>query len=344
MEIPLSLLFLFIALFISFLSGIITSLTKDEIQALSLINPHKASRLSKVYFSFDEKYNEFQLFELFFGIFSIIFLFLGYLKFNINTSYLLYWLILVFPVYYFIHSLLFAYGERKSNRYALKFSFIIYLNHLLGKPIISPITKLTRLIKGVTESEESINEINELFETAREEGSLDEDEYKLLKNIMSFSDVLVTDVMTPRTVIFSCNAENKVSDVINNVGLQTYSRIPIWGGESLDDKIVGYVLSKDVFKAALNNQTDILLKNFARDVYIIPETADLSIALEKFLKRRQHLFIVVDEYGSVSGLITMEDVMETILGVEILDEADRVTDLRKFAAEKRDARIKSNLA
>lgn len=344
MDILFSIFFLFSALFISFLSGIITSLTKDEIQALEQINPKKSVRISKVYNSFDEKYNEFQLFELSFGMFSLLFLFLTYFKYIHDFSYLIYILIFLFPLYYFLHSIFFAVGERKSNRYALKFSFVIYLLHLFGIPVIYPVYKLTRLIKGVTESEESINEINELFETAREEGSLDEDEYKLLKNIMSFSDVLVSDVMTPRTVIFSCNAENKVSDVINNVGMQTYSRIPIWGGESLDDKIVGYVLSKDVFKAGLNNQNDILLKNFAREVYIIPETADLSVALEKFLKRRQHLFICVDEYGSVSGLITMEDVMETILGVEILDEADRVTDLRKFAAEKRDARIKGNLA
>jgi CBS domain containing-hemolysin-like protein len=319
-------------------------LTKDEILALEQINPKKSIRLSKVYNSFDEKYNEYQLFELIFGMFSLVFLLFSYFRYIHETSYLISLLIILFPIYYYFHSVLFAIGERKSNRYVLKLSLIIYLLHSLGKPIIFLVYKSTRLIKGITESEESINEINELFETAREEGSLDEDEYKLLKNIMSFSDVLVSDVMTPRTVIFSCNAENKVSDVINNVGMQTYSRIPIWSGDSLDDKIVGYVLSKDVFKAGLNNQNDILLKNFAREVYIIPETADLSVALEKFLKRRQHLFICVDEYGSVSGLLTMEDVMETILGVEILDEADRVTDLRKFATEKRDARIKGNLA
>jgi CBS domain containing-hemolysin-like protein len=161
---------------------------------------------------------------------------------------------------------------------------------------------------------------------------------------MTFSDVLVMDVMTPRTVVFSLNADKTIGEVISNNGLQTFSRFPIWEGETIDDKIVGYVLSKDVFHEALNGNKDKKLKDFARDVYIIPETADLSVALEKFLKRRQHLFIAVDEYGGVSGLITMEDVLETILGVEILDEADKITDLRKLAVEKRDNRVKMKIS
>jgi len=340
MEIPLCLLFLFLALFTSFLSGIMNSLTKDEVQILEKINPQKASKLLKVYSKFEENYNEFQLFELLFGSFSLLFLSFSIQKYTNLSDFLIIGLILIFPIYYILHSIMFSIGERKSNKYVLRYSFLLFVMHLLSIPIISPINKLTRII---TEEEESLNEINELVESARDEGSLDEDEYKLMKNIMNFADVLVSDVMTPRTVIFSCNSEDTVSEVIYNVGMQTYSRIPIWLGESLDDKIVGYILSKDVFKAALNNQNDMQLKNYAREVYIIPETADLSVALEQFLKRMQHLFIVVDEYGSVSGLITMEDVMETILGVEILDEADRVTDLRKFATEKRDARIKGNL-
>jgi CBS domain containing-hemolysin-like protein len=130
-----------------------------------------------------------------------------------------------------------------------------------------------------------------------------------------------------------------VSDNLNLPQLQIFSRFPIWEGESIDDRVIGYVLTKDVFKAALNHQEGKILRELSRDVYFIPETASLGAALDKFLQRKQHLFVVVDEYGAVSGLITMEDVLETILGQEIMDEADKISDLRKYAAEKRDERV-----
>jgi CBS domain containing-hemolysin-like protein len=91
--------------------------------------------------------------------------------------------------------------------------------------------------------------------------------------------------------------------------------------------------------AALKGNSSKKLRDFSREVYIIPENAELDKALDQFLQRKQHIAIVVDEYGGVEGLLTMEDVMETILGVEIVDEADKVVDLRLVAKERRDKRI-----
>jgi Hemolysins and related proteins containing CBS domains len=343
MEIPLSILFLLIALVFSFFGGVINSLTKEEIITLKEINTKKASILEKIYNNFDERINEFFLFELLFAGFSLSF-FINFLDRNYNNLQI--YIIanfLIIVLYFFFHYLFYSYGERKSNRFAMKFASILYFVHIIARPFVLLVNTITQLIKGKTENEESINEIVEMVESARDEGALDDDEYRLLKNIMNFSDVLVMDVMTPRTVIFSCSADSTVAEVVNNPGLQTYSRIPVWDGSSLDEKVIGYVLSKDIFKAALNNQLDLKLRSFTRDIYIIPETAQLNVALEKFLKRRQHIFIVVDEYGGISGLITMEDVLETILGAEIMDEADKVQDLRKLASEKRDQRIRTQL-
>lgn len=339
MEILFCILLILLALFFSFLAGVISSLTKDEIITLKKINENKAKIIEKIYNHFDDHINEFFLFELIFAGLSLA-IFLVYLDRNFdNFSIDVYSTFVAIVIYFFVHHLVYSYGERKSNRYAFKFIKIIYLLNLLSRPLVMLLSKITQRVKGTTENEESINEIVEMVESARDEGALDDDEYRLLKNIMNFSDVLVIDVMTPRTVIFSCSADNSVAEVVNDPGLQTYSRIPVWDGSNLDEKVIGYVLSKDVFKAALNNQMDLKLRSFTRDIYIIPETASLNVALEKFLKRRQHIFIVVDEYGGVSGLITMEDVLETILGAEIMDEADKVQDLRKLASEKRDLRI-----
>jgi len=98
-------------------------------------------------------------------------------------------------------------------------------------------------------------------------------------------------------------------------------------------------MSKDVLLAALNDKVGLKLRDLYREVYFIPESAQLDDVLERFLNRRQHLFMVVDEYGGMEGLITMEDVLETILGTEILDEADKVADLRQLAKQRRDSRI-----
>lgn len=343
MEIPLSILFILLALIFSIFSGVISSLTKEELITLKQINTKKANLLETIYNRFDEHINEFLLFELLFAGLSLSLLII-YLDHTYNTLHLEIAVILVtIFVYFFFHHLFYSYGERKSNSFAMKYAQVLYFVHILVRPLVVLINKITQRVKGKTENEESINEIVEMVESARDEGALDDEEYRLLKNIMNFSDVLVMDVMTPRTVIFSCNADSTVAEVVNNPGLQVYSRIPVWDGSSLDEKVIGYVLSKDVFKAALNNQMDLKLRSFTRDIYIIPETAQLNVALEKFLKRRQHIFIVVDEYGSISGLITMEDVLETILGAEIMDEADKVQDLRKLASEKRDQRIKSQI-
>jgi len=105
--------------------------------------------------------------------------------------------------------------------------------------------------------------------------------------------------------------------------------------------VIGYVTTKDVLNAALNNQNEKTLSDFARPINFIPENAVLGVALEELLLNKQHLYLVVDEYGGIEGLISLEDVIETILGEEIIDEADKVADLRLLAKQKREARIKT---
>jgi len=339
MEIPLSILFFILALLFSFFNGLIDSLSTNELQALNQVNPIKAGRLKKIKDDFDDNLKTYNLYELTFILIAYSFLIISLIELNWKYYSIILLLLGVVIVYFLLHSSLYTYGETKSNRYSFKFLFFLNIAHIIAKPILQLRNTIITLIKGKNLEEESRQEIHELFETAREEGSLNDKEYAILTNIMNFSEILVSDVMTPHTVIFSCNANSKVKEILDLPQLQIFSRFPIWEGESIDDRVVGYVLTKDVFKAALNHQEDKTLKELGRDVYFIPETASVSTALEKFLQRNQHLFVVVDEYGGVSGLITMEDVLETILGQEIMDEADKISDLRKYATEKRNERV-----
>jgi CBS domain containing-hemolysin-like protein len=213
------------------------------------------------------------------------------------------------------------------------------------KPLVQIVQRFYEMVAPTDTEETTREELSEILETAREEGSLDAGEYRILSNIMRFGSIQVSDVMTPRTVVFSCPAAMAVADVLMLPEFRQYSRFPIFEDDDLDS-VVGYVLAKDVLWSALQAHATgehpvRMLRDLMREVSFVPENIGLDRALEHFLERREHLFIVVDEYGGVEGLLTMEDVMETILGVEILDEADAVMDLRQFAKQRRDQRIAS---
>ncbi len=239
---------------------------------------------------------------------------------------------------FFGHLLPRALGERFASR-SIRFtvqgiSFIL----LITKPLVQVVQRFYKAVVPPAYEESTREELDEILETAHEEGSLDAGEYRILKNIIRFSDVQVSDVMTPRTVVFSCDADTKIHEAITLPELRQYSRFPVCENDSLDS-VTGYVLAKDVLWAMVNDKANCTLRDIAREVYFIPENIQLDQALENFLERREHLFVVVDEYGGVEGLLTMEDVMETLLGVEIMDEADKVTDLRHLAKQRRDQRI-----
>ncbi len=231
-----------------------------------------------------------------------------------------------------------ALGHRYSKYILSKQWMAAYAVSTLFKPFSAVLDKLFVLISGRA-AENALEELDDLVETAHDGGELEHGEYRLLKNIMQFSDVLVSDVMTPRTVVFSLSAGLTASAALLAPELQMYSRIPIWQGSSLDEGAIGYVMSKDIMKAVIQGRGECTLSSLSRELQFIPDNASLDVALESFLEKRQHAFLVVDEYGGIDGLITMEDVLETILGVEIVDEADRFVDLRELAKHRRDRRI-----
>ncbi|MEN9281809.1 MAG: Hemolysin [Bacteroidota bacterium] len=211
--------------------------------------------------------------------------------------------------------------------------------------LATPMLLIHRLLLALTkprspeeEEEEAREELEALVETAREEGALDPGEYRIMTNIMQLSSIEVGDVMTPRMVVAALTSELTVGEAIKYPELQMFSRLPIHEGADLDS-VSGYVMTKDILRAALAGRHSVELTRLKRDIGYIPENITLDHALEQFLQKRQHVFMVVDEHGGVEGIITMEDVLETMLGAEIVDEADHVVDLRALAKQRRDARV-----
>ena len=177
-----------------------------------------------------------------------------------------------------------------------------------------------------------------MTEIAHEEGVFEENESKIIKNLLTFKEVFAKDVMTPRTVMKAEDEDTTVEDFFKkNMNLR-FSRIPIFSDSP--DNIKGLVLKGEVFKEmALDNGSKKLLE-LKRDIIVVERNLPIPKLFEQLVESRNHMALVVDEYGSVSGLVTMEDVIETLLGLEIMDESDNVSDLQQMARKSWEARAK----
>jgi len=176
------------------------------------------------------------------------------------------------------------------------------------------------------------SELEVMARISSEEGALLERESRILGNLLQLRNIQVETIMTPRTVVMAFQQDMTVGEVLANYRLMPYSRIPIYD-ESTDD-IKAFVLRHDVFRRAADDQDQVKLKDFAREIHAIPETNSVAQVLDEFIKVQEHIFLVIDEYGGTAGIITLEDTVETLLGIEITDESDVVEDLRKLAAQR----------
>lgn len=198
----------------------------------------------------------------------------------------------------------------------------------------------TKLIggKGHHGSVLSREDFHAMADIAQEEGVFEENESTVIKNLLSFKEVLVKDIMTPRTVMKVENATTSIATFFNENTNLRFSRIPVY--KDTMDNIVGLVLKDDVFKEMAFNNGDKKLEEIKRDILITHRDAPIPTLFEELVKNKNHIALVVDEYGSVSGLVTMEDVIETLLGFEIMDESDNVADLQMYARKSWETRAK----
>ena len=172
-------------------------------------------------------------------------------------------------------------------------------------------------------------ELAAMAELSAEEGQLEQQETMILKNLLRLRDSRVTDAMTPRTVIFSLPENISVEEFFWKYGSERFSRIPIYGEEP--GHLNGFVLRSDLLLAQARGNTDTRLSTYRREISALPVSSTLSQAFDEFLRQRAHIMIIVDEYGGIAGILTLEDILETLLGLEIIDEGDANTDMQKLA-------------
>lgn len=216
-------------------------------------------------------------------------------------------------------------GARYHRNFAPAAAIIIRFLIFVTYPIVWFLQKVTYIIPQPEDSDEAVLKRAEVVVTAEmgeNEGSLQTKESEVIRNLINMDQLIVKNVMTPRTTLLGLNKDLSVKNVVENHPQLPYSRIPIFG-EDLDD-IVGMVHRYQVLELYTQNKKQLSLDEIKLPIFSISESSSISNALNQFFKLKQHALLVIDQYGSTSGLISLEDGIETLLGEDIVDEFDIV--------------------
>lgn len=225
-----------------------------------------------------------------------------------------------------------VFGELVPKRLAMKYYEkiayatigVIKTISIFTLPFVKLLTISTNMISkifGVSEAEEEIvteEEIKMMIDEGEEKGTIEQEEKELLNNVFAFNDIIVSEVMTPRTDIFAIEIDDDINELLDRIDEYKYSRIPVY--EDNIDNIEGILFIKDILKVIKDGRY-INIREIMREPYFIPESKEIDELFRELQKSKQQMAIVIDEYGGTAGLITMEDIIEELMG-NILDEYD----------------------
>jgi len=209
---------------------------------------------------------------------------------------------------------------------------------IITYPIIVLTLFVTRKINKNNDGETVSRE--ELIHSAllsEEDGMINDMESDIIENALSLKEIRIKDILTPRSVVFAVEKNTLIKDLLEDKRTYKFSRLPIYDGTI--DNIIGMVLTKKIFKHAIKNP-NVTLEEIMIKIERIHENIPVLKALRSFTKTKGHMLIVVDGYDQTEGIVTLEDCVETLLGLEIMDELDTTEDMRKLATSKMKAKRK----
>ncbi|MFI3321927.1 MAG: hemolysin family protein [Rikenellaceae bacterium] len=193
---------------------------------------------------------------------------------------------------------------------------------------------ITRLIapksKGLTVSRE---EVSAMVNVGAAEGAFHSKENIIIQNLIRLEAIKAKEIMTPRVVVEVESEETTLREFNDKTTSHNYSRIPIYGGDNKDN-ITSYVLRQTILENLAADNFDMKLKDISREILTSPETRSIASLWERLIAKKEHISLIIDEYGSFEGIVTMEDIIETIIGLEILDEKDSIEDMQQYARER----------
>jgi len=216
--------------------------------------------------------------------------------------------------------------------------FFIFITY----PIILTTLFITNKISHGHEEKTTKDELLESMLMSEDEGIIDEKEFDYIENVLKLDEVKVSDILTPRSVVFALEEHLTVKEVLETQDdIFNFSRIPIYNNTI--DNVTGIILTKQLFRESLNN-VSATLSSIKKDIFSINENIPVAKALDLFITRKEHMFLVTDSYDQTEGIVTLEDCVETVLGIEIVDESDKIDDMRELAKrlmkQKRRAKYK----
>ena len=204
--------------------------------------------------------------------------------------------------------------------------------------VFRPFVMLTQLTTklvwtGHHEQRVSDDELLAMVGLGLRSGDLKADEARVIRNVLSFETRTAAEVMTPRPVVFTMGTDVTVREAVDLVELNRFSRVPVYDEDP--EELVGIAHKLDILKAVANDEFGTTVADLMRPIHFVVDTASLDQLMRTFLERRQHMVAVIDEFGGFEGIVTLEDVLEELIGREIVDEFDQITDLRAFARQRR---------
>lgn len=211
---------------------------------------------------------------------------------------------------------------------------IIHVLVIITYPLVIMSEFITHIFsRNKQQASVSREEVSAMVNVGAEEGVFEKKENSMIQNLLKLDDISARDIMTPSSVAEIAEESMTLREFYRNEAFRQFSRIPVYNEEN-DDYIKGYVLRQAILEKLAEDKFDLRLSDIIRPVLTFQETDNVSKIWERLLAKKEHISIIIDEYGCFRGIVTMEDVIETMLGTEIVDEKDRVTDMQEFAREK----------
>lgn len=321
-----------VSAFCSLLEAMLLSTSTSEIEALKKVSPRKGEMMD--YFKEDIEETSSAILALNTIANTLGAVVVGGLALQVfgDDSLFFFSIGMTFGILLFSEILPKNIGVIYSGGLIRKFVYPLYIVRFVMRPISLLCKKTVQLIVHPKEEDEEKHheEIILLAEKRAQEGVLSKDESDIISNALSLDDIAVKDIMTPRTVITALEKNTTLSEVFEKYPNIPFARIPVY--EEDMDHIVGLVRRRDM----INTEKALTIEELMQPIQFIPENASGADALQHFLKNHQQLAVTVDEFGSTSGVVTMEDIFEHILGKEIFEEDDIAIDMRELAKMKKE--------
>jgi CBS domain containing-hemolysin-like protein len=224
-------------------------------------------------------------------------------------------------------------GARYWRELAMNSGMIMNGMVYVSYPLVILTGYITKLFSSKNTSiQVSREELSAMAHIGTKEGSLEENENKIIQNLIRLKTISVSDIMTPRVVVSIADEEMSLKDFLAQKEFLYYSRIPVYSERT--DNITGYVFRQSVFEHLAEDQNNLKLRDIKRELIVVPKFQTLLITWETLLGKKEQIALVVDEYGGMDGIVTMEDIVETLLGLEIVDERDKIVDMQQYARER----------